>query len=166
MSTVHSRNPRQAGCRLAVLLLAASLGACDQYHGKEQVGTLTGAALGGLLGASIGGHGAGKAALVGSGVFLGGIIGNQIGRGLDQADRLAAERATRDTLERGRSGEPGRWRNPDSGHYGEVVARPAYRGRDGAYCREYTQTVTIGGRREEAYGTACRGPDGDWRLVG
>lgn len=33
------------------------------------------------------------------------------------------------------------------------------------YCREYTRTVTIGSRREEAYGTACLQPDGQWRIV-
>ncbi len=35
----------------------------------------------------------------------------------------------------------------------------------GDYCREYTRTVTIGNRREEAYGTACLQPDGQWRIV-
>lgn len=36
---------------------------------------------------------------------------------------------------------------------------------DGAYCREFRQQVTIGGRMEEAYGTACRQPDGSWQVV-
>lgn len=35
----------------------------------------------------------------------------------------------------------------------------------GDYCREYTRTVTIGNRREEAYGTACLQPDGQWQIV-
>lgn len=33
------------------------------------------------------------------------------------------------------------------------------------YCREFRQDVSINGRLEEVYGTACRQPDGDWRLV-
>lgn len=33
------------------------------------------------------------------------------------------------------------------------------------YCREYTKTVTIGGRSEQAYGTACYQPDGSWEVV-
>jgi hypothetical protein len=35
----------------------------------------------------------------------------------------------------------------------------------GEYCREFLQTVTIGGREEEAYGTACLRPDGAWEVV-
>lgn len=37
---------------------------------------------------------------------------------------------------------------------------------DGQYCREFQQTVTVGGRSEQAYGTACRQPDGTWHIVG
>jgi hypothetical protein len=33
------------------------------------------------------------------------------------------------------------------------------------YCREFRQEITIDGRNEEAYGTACQMPDGDWQLV-
>lgn len=33
------------------------------------------------------------------------------------------------------------------------------------YCREFRQEITIEGRNEEAYGTACQTPDGDWQLV-
>jgi hypothetical protein len=32
------------------------------------------------------------------------------------------------------------------------------------YCREYTRTVLIGGQPQQAYGTACLGPDGAWRV--
>ncbi len=35
----------------------------------------------------------------------------------------------------------------------------------GRYCREFQQTVTIGGRTEQAYGTACQQPDGAWEVV-
>jgi hypothetical protein len=36
----------------------------------------------------------------------------------------------------------------------------------GDYCREYTRTVYIGSRVQEAYGTACLQPDGAWMIVG
>ncbi len=35
----------------------------------------------------------------------------------------------------------------------------------GRYCREYQQEVTIGGRTERAYGTACQQPDGSWEII-
>lgn len=35
----------------------------------------------------------------------------------------------------------------------------------GRYCREFQQEVTVGGKTEQAYGTACRQPDGSWEVV-
>ncbi|MCW8931937.1 MAG: RT0821/Lpp0805 family surface protein [Gammaproteobacteria bacterium] len=35
----------------------------------------------------------------------------------------------------------------------------------GRQCREFQQTVTIGGKTEQAYGTACLKPDGAWELI-
>jgi hypothetical protein len=35
----------------------------------------------------------------------------------------------------------------------------------GRYCREFQQTVTVGGHNEQAYGTACQQPDGAWEIV-
>lgn len=34
-----------------------------------------------------------------------------------------------------------------------------------SYCREYTETVVIGGRTHSAYGTACQQPDGSWQKI-
>lgn len=31
-------------------------------------------------------------------------------------------------------------------------------------CREYTQTVTIAGKEQQAYGRVCPQPDGSWRF--
>lgn len=33
------------------------------------------------------------------------------------------------------------------------------------YCREFQQTITVDGREEDGFGTACQEPDGSWRLV-
>lgn len=35
----------------------------------------------------------------------------------------------------------------------------------GRYCREFQHEVTIGGKTERAYGTACRQPDGSWEVI-
>jgi surface antigen len=32
-------------------------------------------------------------------------------------------------------------------------------------CREFQQDVTIAGERVKAFGTACRQPDGTWKIV-
>jgi len=35
----------------------------------------------------------------------------------------------------------------------------------GDYCWEFRETITIGGQPRQSYGTACRQPDGTWRMV-
>jgi len=35
----------------------------------------------------------------------------------------------------------------------------------GAYCREFQSEIIVGGERETGYGTACRQPDGSWKIV-
>ncbi len=35
----------------------------------------------------------------------------------------------------------------------------------GRQCREFQQIITVGGRSERAYGTACLQPDGAWEIV-
>jgi hypothetical protein len=53
----------------------------------------------------------------------------------------------------------------DSRASGSVSVLRDGRSSDGQYCREFQQTVTVGGRSEQAYGVACRQPDGAWRIV-
>jgi hypothetical protein len=53
----------------------------------------------------------------------------------------------------------------DGGAAGSVTTLRDGHTADGEYCREFLQTVTIGGREEEAYGTACLRPDGAWEVV-
>ncbi len=48
---------------------------------------------------------------------------------------------------------------------GSVTATRDGTSTSGRYCREFQQVVTIGGRTEEAYGTACQQPDGSWEVV-
>ena len=155
---------------VAVIGLAASLAACAGSPDgmgpgpKENTGTLLGAlggaAIGSQFGGDAGGHVAG--ALIGAGV--GALIGNRIGASLDEQDKRLAYEAEMNALERGPSGAPVSWRNPDSGRYGSVVPGPAYADR-GRNCRAYTETIYIDGRPQTARGTACRNPDGTWAPI-
>jgi surface antigen len=149
----------------AALVGGLFLGGCAEWQNspKESVGTLAGAAAGGLLGAQIG-HGTGQLAATGAGVLLGGLFGSQIGRSLDRADRLAIQQTTQTTLETGRTGQPMPWRNPDTGNYGTVTPVRTTDS-NGTVCREYQQTITVGGHTQEGYGTACRQADGSWRII-
>lgn len=60
-------------------------------------------------------------------------------------------------------GEPIQWDN--GGRSGTVTAVRDGQTPDGRQCREFQQRVTIGGKQEEAYGTACMQPDGTWQVV-
>ncbi len=145
-----------------VVLLATLLASCSGQVGtKTAIGGLGGAAAGGLIGAAAGGGGAGIAA----GVILGGLLGGAVGNYLDQRDRQMQQQAASKALETAPSGSTTAWRNPDSGNSGTVTPKRTYQTASGQYCREYQQTVTIGGKKENSYGTACRQPDGSWKIV-
>ena len=70
-----------------------------------------------------------------------------------------------DVLEYVPANQPVYWDDPDSGYGYEVTPMRTYEPNPGQYCREYQTVVTIGGRAEQAYGTACRQPDGAWEMV-
>jgi len=55
------------------------------------------------------------------------------------------------------------WSN--NGATGSVIATREGTSSTGRYCREFQQTVTIGGMSQQAYGTACQQPDGAWEIV-
>ncbi len=149
-----------------VTVLAVGLAACSGTGpGPKQTG---GAILGGVGGAVAGaqfGKGTGRLAAVAAGTLLGALIGSEVGSSLDRADKMAMAQTTQSTLETAPTGTAASWRNPDSGHYGTVTPTNTYQNSSGQYCREFSQTVNIGGRSEEAYGTACRQPDGTWQIV-
>ncbi len=128
---------------------------------KTSVGAIGGGALGGLIAAAAGGNAAAIAASAVGGMLVGGLIGNL----MDQHDKKLAAEAAQKALETAPTGRPVAWQNPDNGHSGTVTPVKTYQTGSGSYCREYQQTVIIDGREENAYGTACRQPDGSWKVV-
>ena len=151
----------------AVLAITLGLSACGGPHGeatKSDVGLGAGAVLGGVIGNQFG-KGSGRIVGTMAGAVVGGIVGHDIGRKLDQRDRMFAQQAEFDAWERGSSGHPVKWRNPDNGRYGEIVPQQPYR-RGNVDCRDYTHTIYIDGQPQAMRGTACRNPDGTWTNVG
>lgn len=150
--------------KVAMALAIASVLASCQMN-KQTSGGLIGAAGGGLLGSQIGG-GTGKLVAVAVGALAGYLIGGEIGKSLDKADATAARHNTQYTLERVPDYKKGpSWRNPNNKRtYGYTVPTKTFEHK-GRYCREYQQTVVINGKEEQAYGTACRQPDGSWQIV-
>ena len=150
---------------LAAVLMAA-LPACTTsgMGPKQGVGTLGGAALGGLAGAQIG-SGSGRLVAVGVGTLLGAFVGGEVGASLDRADRLYMQRAEQAAYA-APIGQQIQWRNPGSGNSGMIQPVREGHAYDGSYCREFQQAVYVGGRAQQAYGTACQQRDGSWRIAG
>jgi surface antigen len=149
-----------------VSVVTLGLAACQSTgQGQKQgVGTILGGVGGAVAGAQFG-KGSGRVAAGAAGALLGAFLGNQVGQSLDSADRLAMQKSTNNALERQPSGTAVAWKNPDSGNYGTVIPKPSYKDNSGRYCREFSQSVTVGGKTEQAYGTACRQVDGSWKIV-
>lgn len=149
---------------LPLVIVAGVLAGCSSDYGPKQTGgTLLGGVGGAVAGAQFG-KGKGNLAMTAIGTLLGAYAGSEIGKSLDRADQAYASGAeTR--AHAAPIGQAINWSNPDSGHSGSYT--PTRDGTDqaGNYCREYQSSVNIGGQVEQAYGTACRQPDGSWKVV-
>ncbi len=150
---------------MSLLLIAVFiLAGCTQGMGpKEGAGTFLGATAGAVLGSNVG-KGKGNIAAIAIGTLAGALFGQEIGRSLDRADRIAMGQNAQYSLEYTPSHETTRWQNPDSGNSGSMTPLKTYQRPSGQYCREYQQTIYVGGQQQQAYGTACRQPDGSWEI--
>ncbi len=157
----------------AALLTASLLSACTEPNGapgkgienggalsKTDVGVAAGVVTGGLLGSAVG-NGAGQVAAVIGGGLLGGMLGGAIGNSMDNADRAAYDRASQRSMQ---TGSTQSWKNTKTGHHGTITPKAKYKDDAGMYCRDYTQTIYVGGKKQKGHGTACRDADGTWSV--
>ncbi len=98
-------------------------------------------------------------------LILAALLATDVGQTITSADQLALERNTQTTLETVPIGTQSTWRNPQTGSHGVIAPRKTFQRASGTYCREFTQTLVSGNVIEEALGTACREPDGTWKLA-
>ena len=155
-----------------ILAALVALSGCATSQGpQEQAGMVIGGILGGVVASEVfgGGGGGGRhhtyyprqaptAAII-AGTIAGAAIGGAIGRSMDDVDRLK----TAATLETVRTGVSSTWRNPDTGAEYAVTPTKTFETASGP-CREYIIDAVIGGKKEKIYGTACRQPDGSWKI--
>lgn len=160
----------------SALLLAACDGQQNAYNAqrggvtggggfsKSDIGTGLGAVGGAVIGSSFG---KGNGRVVGGvlGGLLGAGIGNSIGSSLDRADMQYYNTTSQRALETAQPGQALPWSNPQSGNSGTITPKAYYKNDNGQYCREFQNKITVGGKTESGYGTACRQPDGSWQIV-
>lgn len=167
MQQCKRRGARFVAASLVTSLVATSLFLAGCSSMKDSPNQTGGAILGGIGGAAIGsmfGKGHGQLVGVAVGALAGSMLGSHIGRSMDETSQLKAQQTTQHTLEAIPTGQVQTWHNPDKGTSGTVQVQKTYQHPStGSYCREYVQTVTIGGQTETLYGTACRQPDGSWK---
>lgn len=159
---------------ITLALLTSACQPQDQYSqrsgvggtgfNKQQVGTVLGGVGGGILGNQLG-KGKGNTAATIGGTVLGAMLGNSMGKSLDNADAAYAQDTAQYAFENGRTGVSSSWTNPDSGNRGTITPTRTYQNSYGANCREFSQSVNVGGQTQRGYGTACRQSDGSWQIV-
>lgn len=153
---------------LASVLFISTLSGCegtlrDAGIKKADLGLLTGAIGGAWLGSNVG-KGKGQIVAIAAGTLLGATLGQSIGSSLDKADIAYYNQVSQNTLETARTGSTIDWQNPNTGTSGSITPVRTYQ-RVSTYCREYQQTILVGGRTVEGFGTACRQPDGSWKIT-
>lgn len=123
--------------------------------------TAAGAIAGGLIGTAIF-HNQVAGAI--GGALVGGVIGDQIGQYMDRQDKINMQSAIVNTP----VNQEATWTSNNEGPNGQPVTytvKPLKNYTSGhRYCREYQTTVTVGGKAQQAYGKACRQPDGSWKI--
>jgi len=158
---------RKLAASVLICSVSAFTSACEnnsELFSKQNIGTLAGAAGGAVIGSNIG-KGKGQVVAIAAGTLLGGALGNKIGQSLDRADMAYYNRSSQNALETAQVNTPVTWRNPDSGNSGTITPTRTFQASNGSYCREYNQTIVVGGKTTQGYGTACRQPDGTWQIV-
>lgn len=141
----------------------------------DPAGVIAGALIGGILGNMIGNsnnrgyrgyrrnNNAAGATI--AGVVLGGTAGALLTRNMTCEDQSYAYRSYYDGLNARRPDSYYRWQNPRTGNRGDFYVEEYYRGPRGGECADFSQTIWINGRPEEATGVACQQPDGTWAIV-
>ncbi len=143
---------------LTLMIVSTFLLACTQNPNRD-AGVATGAIVGGILGNQVG-KGSGRAWATGLGMLAGAYIGGNIGSSMDRQDRVNSQRA----LEKYSDNRSSSWENPNTGNSYTVTPTSTYQTASGP-CREYTTNAMIDGRSETVYGKACRKSDGSWQAV-
>lgn len=142
-----------AGMTLAVALL----GGCANWSSGD-TGTVLGGIAGGAAGSQIG-SGSGTTIATVVGTIAGAALGRRIGENFGQRDRREFGHA----LESNPTGNTSSWTNPDTNDSYSVTPTQTYSQGDQP-CREFTMKANVNGKPDTVRGTACRQPDGTWKV--
>jgi len=108
-------------------------------------------------------------------LMVGGFLGLQLAQSEQQSafrqigaptpgDHQAFNESLSSSLETSVSGTATVWRNPDTGHAGEVMPVRTFKAKSGRFCREFVATSSVVGSERESGGVACRQAGGTWKV--
>ena len=146
---------------------AALLSGCQTMSQNETAGALLGGVAGAVLGNQFG-SGDGRVAMTAIGAVIGATVGAQIAESLDAASQQQATSATQQALSSAPVGGTVYWDNPSNASgpaSGNTSITRVGVDDTGNPCREFQQTITVGGQQENGVGMACRANDGTWFLM-
>ncbi len=157
---------------IVIAITGLALSGCANPPNKQDMGNALGAIMGAVTGAQFGG-GNGKTALTVIGGVAGWVVGGNIGKYMDNADKERAARVASQSFE---VQQPvvrrDVWQNGNYQYDTRVTTQPQY-ATAGKTCKPFVQetTVRMGGKPETATknGIACfeyseAYPQGTWRI--
>lgn len=88
-----------------------------------------------------------------------------LGSNLTPANQQELAEATSSALEQGRTGEGLNWSGTNGDIVGTVTPIRTYYRSGGEPCRDFQRSLTVNGKTEVQFGTACRERDGTWTIT-
>jgi surface antigen len=153
---------------LCVALIAYLLSGCALTDRKNKLAVA--AVAGGLAGAMIGWSvfGPGTEGILGA-LAIGGVSAGTAYLVTDEMlwrEKESLHRATYQSLQDGKEGQPTSWVSPDSSSTrASITPMRTFRDKDGKLCRDFVVVFDIGKTRESVMRTACQGVDGAWQTI-
>lgn len=144
-------------CALALSMTLVS-GCAGSGWDSGDTGTVLGGVVGGAAGSQIG-SGTGNTIATVIGAVAGAALGRRVGQNMGQRDR----RQFGSALESNQTGNTESWTNPDTNDSYSVTPTRTFSSGDRP-CREFTMDANVNGQPDKVRGTACRQPDGTWKV--
>ena len=150
---------------VAIVLMCAGVGACaggpGEYGTKEAQGQEMGSIIGSIVAPYIPGSSVAASIVRSNGDLIGGLIGGAIGASLDEEDRKALEKSTREAFASGKSKS---FSNKKTGVQATVKVTGTRVNEQGKQCRTVQQDVKLkDGSALKDTVSACKGPNG-WEV--
>ncbi|MPY73677.1 MAG: hypothetical protein GEU87_05405 [Alphaproteobacteria bacterium] len=150
---------------LAIIAYLVSGCALTDRKNKLAVATVAGGLAGAMIGWSV--FGPGTEGIFGA-LAIGGVSAGTAYLITDEMlwrEKESLHRATYQSLQDGKEGQPTNWSSQDSAARASITPMRTFRDKQGRLCRDFVVVFDIGETRESVMRTACQGVDGAWQTV-